>query len=517
MRSRPLLAVLAALALLAVVVSMLRLEGAPDGGAGGELAVPAPVPTVEREDAAAPAPVAEPPPPPPVPASRPALQARLEALLRSPHLPLLEAQLGVAVRDEEGRTVIEHHADRPLLPASTMKLVTAAAALATFGPEHRFRTVAGVTQPVTRNGTVVGDLVLVGAGDPVLATPAYQRWVYPTRPRTPLEELADAVVDAGVRRITGGVVGDGSAFTGTTLASGWPEHYLADLDARHISGLTVDAGLATRIVEHTDPPEVTVRPVEEPAALAAAALARLLRDRGISIERGARAVDAVETTPVVETVGAVSSPPLHDILVHMVRRSDNQVADTLLRTTAVARAGTGSWSMGALAARASLASLDVDAPGVVIADGSGLSRNDRLSAALLADLDLAMGRSLMAEQWWGLMAVAGREGTLRGRLRGTLAEGRLLGKTGTLADVQALAGVVLGDDGRRYHFAVIANHVGGVDRTVVTVLMDELVLALAEDLAGCRRRPVAAPPEASEPPSPPHVPAYELDCPAAAA
>lgn len=489
---------------------------------GPDTAVATPEETVATPAAEA---TVEPSPEPPVPVDRPALQARLQELLTSPSFAMTGATLGVAVRDEHGRAVADLASGEPLLPASTMKLVTAASALLTFGADHRFETVAGVTAPVTGNGTVVGDLVLVGGGDPVLGTSLYQRWIYPARPRTALEDLADAVVASGVQRITGGVVGDGNAFTADTVARGWPEHYLWELDARHISGLTVDGGLGYAVDELADPPQVTIELTEEPARLAAAAFAHLLVERGVTIERTARA--APETSEIVDVVARVESPPLADILEHMVERSDNQIADTLFQTAGVARAGTGSWAMGELAARAALASVGVRGSGLVFADGSGLSRDDRLTAGVLADLDAAMGSSIHAQVWWDSLAAVGQEGTLRNRLRGTLAEGRFLGKTGTLDDVKAVAGVVLGPDDRRYHLAVIANDAAGADRSTVAVLMDQLVLRLAEDLYGCTREPLAAatPTAAGTPtaaaslvPTPAPTPRayvapYRLDCP----
>ena len=477
--------------------------------------VEAPLPTPSAPPPPSPLPVPSPSPaPPPVPSTRPALQARLESLLASPDLALRDASVAVAVTDGYGRPVVSHRADELVLPASTLKLVTAASALVTYGPDFRFETRVGLTQPLTASGTVIGDLVLVGSGDPVLGTPVYERWIYPARPRTPLEQLADRVVAAGVERITGGVVGDGTVFSGDTVASGWPERYVSDLDARHISGLTVDGGLGYAVDETADPPRVDIEVASDPARLAARELSRLLVERGVTVERGSRSAPAAPE--VVETVARIDSPPLRDILQHMVKRSDNQVADTLVQAVAVSRTGTGTWAMGGLSARAALASLGVEGDGLVFRDGSGLSREDRVTARFLADLDAAMAASPHRDDWWSLMAVAGQEGTLRRRLRGTLAEGRFLGKTGTLDDVKAVAGVVLGPGEERYHLAVVANEARGADRTVASVLMDELVLALAEDLQGCRREPLAAPTPAPSPaprPSPPHVPPYRLVCP----
>lgn len=479
---------------------------------------PAPEPEPER---ASPSPALA-PEPPAVPASRAALQERLSTVLADPLLAVSEGSVSVDIRDGYGRPVHEQMADAPRLPASTMKLVTAAAALRTFGPDHRFETSARTAVPVTGNGTVVGDLVLVGAGDPVLGTPIYGELIYPSRPRTRLEDLADEIVAAGVERITGSVVGDGTAFEGDGLARGWPDRYLSSFDARYISALTVDSGIAYD-VRATEARDLIATIEPDPAALAARALWRLLVDRGVTIESGAES--AALPTEAAVTVATVESAPLVDILTHMVRRSDNQVADTLFLTTGWRRTGIGTWNAGAVAARAVMGELGLDGRGTVLADGSGLSRDDRLTARLLAELDQAMARTEDADTWWRLMAVSGREGTLRRRLRGTIADGRFLGKTGTLDDTKSVVGTVFGPDERRYHLAVIANDVVGRDQRIVGVLMDELVLALEEDLFGCARGPVPAPPApsdttadptASASPSPleaPYVAPYELRCP----
>lgn len=471
-----------------------------------------------------------PPPPPPPPETRPALIERLEALVTGPDLAVASANLEVAVRDEYGRPLLDHNSTGPVLPASTQKLVTAASALLTFGPDHTFATTASAKEPVTDTGTVVGDLVLVGSGDPVLGTPLYSRYVYPARPRTPLENLADSIVAAGVTRITGGVVGDGTAFSGPQNPTGWKERYFWDFDARTITGLTVDAGLRYTIDGIDGDAKVKLELAPDPAAEAAAALYTLLVERGVTIEGGVRS--AAETVPVTTFVAEVRSAPLADLLKFMMQRSDNHMADTIFRAAGLASAATSSWATGDETAREALALIGVELPQGVLADGSGLSRDDRLSAAYLADLDAAMGRSELREVWWSLMSIAGREGTLRKRLRGTIGEGRFLGKTGTLDDVMAVAGVVQGTEGRRYHLAVIANDARGNDRTVVRTLMDQLALVLAEDLDGCTRvalppppppppvDPAAPPPDAAAappgpppPPTPPYVTPYRLECP----
>src|SRR5690606_32870367 len=110
------------------------------------------------------------------------------------------AQWAMSVRGADGQVIFDRAGDQLLLPASTLKSLTAALALTTFGPDHRFTTRAVLDGVMTDKGTVAGDLVLEGGGDPTLGSPAFDTW-YPARPRTHLEDLADQVVAAGVRRV----------------------------------------------------------------------------------------------------------------------------------------------------------------------------------------------------------------------------------------------------------------------------------------------------------------------------
>lgn len=479
-----------------------------------------------------------------------ALRGQLEGLLREARGELDDARLGIAVVAGSGEPLLDHGAEESLLPASTLKLVTAATLLTTLGPDARLPTTVETTGPVDPEGVVRGDLYLVGSGDPALATPEYGRWVYPARPRTPLEALADQLADAGVQRVAGDLVGTAEGYGGPRVAEGWRDNYLPDFDARHIAGLTVDAGLATRVTwpdpededdqdegdgddpgapddesdtdpgdrdgsetdegeadglvvmdddgppvmrpaeldEEVEPERVRVVHAENPARQAAADLGRLLEERGIELAGEVRAT--APSAPVVGTLARVHSPPLSELLRFMVRRSDNHLADTLLQVAGHVRTGEGSWERGERASRQVLEHLGVPTRGVRLADGSGLSRDDRLTAEALVALNRRMLASRDGETWASLMAVAGEgRGTLRTRLRGTPAQGRLLAKTGSLRDVAALSGFVEGDEDRRHHFAVLANDATGADRAVVRAFTDELGLLLAAELQACRTAP----------------------------
>jgi serine-type D-Ala-D-Ala carboxypeptidase/endopeptidase (penicillin-binding protein 4) len=447
------------------------------------------------------------------------------------------------VVDEAGREVVAFDPDRPLLPASTLKQVTAAAALTTLGASTQLRTVVDATAGIDPAGVLDGDLLVVGSGDPTLVTEEYARFVYPARPRTSLDALADQLVGLGLTRVTGSVLGTAPAFAEPSLPAGWRDAYLDSLDGRYVAGLTVDGGLVTDIRlpevddEDTDdedaeededaddedageaeedappvnildqlaalgsdvPPTVRTSLAPDPVLHVASELTRMLRERGVEVVGEPAA--QVSDRPVAARLGAVTSPPLAEVLRFTVQRSDNHLADALAVVTARARTRDGSWSAVPRAFEQVLDRFGVPTEGAVFADGSGLSRDDRSTARLLTELDRQLtGSARFGGSWRSFQAVAGRSGTLDGRLRGTPAEGRLLGKTGTLRDVAALTGQVIAldadpegparPDERRYHLTVLGNEADGTGRGVTRALVDEIALALVADLDGCELAPV---------------------------
>lgn len=503
----------------------------------------------EERDEPAPEPPASPEPAeePPLPEGRAELVTRTQRLVEDAVRAAEDAQLAVLVTDEHGREIAAYRADEAVIPASTLKVVTAAALLMTLGPDATFTTRIETTAPISGDGRVRGDLALVGGGDPVLATDEYERWIYPARPRTRLASLADALVAQGVTHVDGDVVGTAPGFTGPTRAEGWPDRYFNSFDARYASGLTVDGGLRTILTypepeepddadggdeegndsasedpgddgddpasddpdeegddpagpadgdedgsepgatldpeEELGPPDVTVDHVLDPAAHAAAELVRLLEERDVRVLGEGRSGELEERR--VGRLATVESPPLDELLRFAVQRSDNHLTDGLFQSIGRIRTGEGSWERGERALRQVLDRFDIDHSQAVFADGSGLSREDRVTARLLVDLDRQMNSGRHAETWASLMAVMGESGTLRQRLAGTVAAGRFLGKTGTLRDVTALSGAVIGEGDQRYHLAVIANDANGPGRWVTRELMDELILQLSAEVAGC--------------------------------
>lgn len=379
----------------------------------------------------------------------------------------------------DGRTVHDTGGDVPVIPASTLKLATAAVALDVLGPDHRFTTTVRASGPVL-DGRLDGDLHLVGGGDPVLSTDAYPdaaraRNRRPPEPRTRLEELADAVAAAGVRQVTGSVIGDETRYDAVRTVPSWPPDYLAAAEGGPLSALLVDDGYA---------PATAARPAPDPARAAAATFTRLLAERGVRVA-GPPASGAAPTGAT--EVASLTSPPLEAIVAELLTTSDNNTGELLVKELGVARAGAGTTEAGRRVVADTLASWGLPVDGLVVTDGSGLDRTNRLTCdTLVGVLEHGGAEGVVARS----LPVAGRTGTLEQAFVDTPMEGRLRAKTGTLRQVRALAGFApvgaagasIDDAAPTATFAVVVN---GPDATATA---SALWVALADALA--RYQPV---------------------------
>ena len=439
-----------------------------------------PPPTEAATDPPAAPPPADTAAPPPSPA--PAEQRITRRLARLLARTRVSGDVGIAVLNDQGDPVFGSSAARPMLPASTQKLPVAAAALARLGPDFRFVTTVRGTALPQANGVLNGDLVIVGGGDPTLVAPDYAR-LNPDRPSTSLRSLARRIKRAGIKRVTGRIVGDPTIFADEPVAAGWLPRYFDGLDATRISGLTVDKGRRL----YRSGGSLRAVPAQDPAQQTARSLRKLLADQGVKVAGGAVAVR--QSLPTASEIAKVTSPPLDEVLQYMVQRSDNHLADTVFRTLGAVE-GDSTWIGSAGVVAKTLAPLELDWSGVVLADGSGLSRANRVSPQFLAELQSRMWRSNLQAQWHPLLAVSAHSGTLRYRFRDTVAARRVYGKTGSLRDVGALTGTVVGPAGRDLHFTMTGNRLRSTSD--MRTLTDRAVVVLAEELYGCRKvRPPA--------------------------
>jgi D-alanyl-D-alanine carboxypeptidase/D-alanyl-D-alanine-endopeptidase (penicillin-binding protein 4) len=336
---------------------------------------------------------------------------------------------GVAVADvASGEIIYRRNGWRPLVPASTEKLFTTVGALSALRPSFRFATtVVGAGKRVGK--TWKGDLYLVGSGDPTFSS--YD-----------IAALAAEVKARGIRRISGRIRGDETVFDAARWGP-WPLRYIG-VESPPLSGLALDRDV-----------NVNGQAVGSPPRSAARALRGALSARGVKI--GVRFVAGGRAPEGAIILARVQSAPLWRIVRFMDRHSDNFTAEMVAKAIGAYAGGRGSTARGMhVAGEVAASMLGEDAPLVHLADGSGLSHANRTTASALARLlAVAAADPAIAKPLAGALSVAGANGTLAHRLPAL--RGRVLGKSGTLDGVSALAGYVTGVSGRRFSFAVLMN------------------------------------------------------------
>ena len=352
----------------------------------------------------------------------------------------------------DGVPVASVGGDRPLIPASNQKVAIGAVALEVLGPDAVYTT--EVRSGPVSDGVVAGDLYLVGGGDPLLTSNGFpvQDDQYPVTTPTSLDALADGVVAAGVQRIDGAIIGDASRYDDEWFVPSWDE------DIREVEAGPYDA-LMVNDARRTGSPAR----VPDPAMGAAEELAALLADRGVVVGGGAAAGTA---PPDATTIASVTSAPMTAVVAELLGTSDDNTAELLVKELGAVAGTGGTRAAGLEVVRQTLESWGVATATLALADGSGLSSDNRLTCdALVAVLargtpDGALGAGL---------PVAGRSGTLSDVLTDSPVAGRLQGKTGTLGNpplgvdppaVKALAGYLPVDGGGAIDFALILNSAG---------------------------------------------------------
>lgn len=376
----------------------------------------------------------------------------------------------------EARAVADVRPGRELIPASNMKLLVAAAALDVLGADYRFTTsVIG-----TRAGAnVLGNLWLVGGGDPLLSTRAYPvTQIYPTLAPTYLDSLADALADTGIVSVTGSVVGDESRYDDERYVPTWGDG-IRSIEAGPLGALMVDDGVL--VGEPFKP--------ANPAVGAATAFTRLLAARNVRVFATPRS-GLVSTAPASATeIARITSAPLSTILVDLLTNSDNNAAELLLKEIGLVRKQTPTRVAGLQVVAEVLEARGINTAGVVLSDGSGLDSGNRLSCALLVTLLESYGLDSPLGQ---ALAVAGTSGTLRDQLTTSPARGRLLAKTGTLRLVKSLSGFFPisetsraggatngGDRQSTMTFSLILNGAGVSNQTAYRPIWSDLMQAMS--------------------------------------
>jgi D-alanyl-D-alanine carboxypeptidase/D-alanyl-D-alanine-endopeptidase (penicillin-binding protein 4) len=322
-------------------------------------------------------------------------------------------------------------------PASVEKLYTATSALALMGPSARLSTSVLGTGRLAPGGVWEGNLYLRGGGDPTFGSSSFINAHYGGEGGSVGTLARQLVRSDGIHQVTGSVFGDEShldSLRGEPSSGYAPDPFLEGT----LSGLAFNRGASG-----------SERGPHAPAAYAARELWRALRADGVRIHGSSR---AAVTPPGAAQVAQVSSPTIRQLLGLMLPQSDNYFAETLIKDLGAHYGGAGTTAAGAGVVRRTIASLVGIHPQVV--DGSGLSRSDLTSPQQVADLLVKLAPTAVGSVLRGELAVAGRTGTLKTRMRQTAAAGRCEGKTGSLIGVSNLAGYCQSEDGHLLAFAI---------------------------------------------------------------
>jgi serine-type D-Ala-D-Ala carboxypeptidase/endopeptidase (penicillin-binding protein 4) len=352
------------------------------------------------------------------------LETRLDRALRTQGVS--SSQTGAAVYDlSRSRFVYRHNALRGLKPASNEKLPVAVTALSVLGPSFKISTELRAEGRLV-GGVLHGRLILKGFGNPSLQSPD-------------LGTLARAVAGAGITRVTGAVIGDESYFDTTRVAPGWKASYYKD-ECPPLSALIVNRAHFKGYV------------TSDPALAAAKLLRAKLVARGVDV--AGRAKVGTGKGVAYSLVGTVRSPALKWLVRTMDRQSDNFYAEMLLKELGARAGHDGTTSEGIRVVRKELRRRGVPLDGVVLADGSGLSAYDRLTAKAATMLLISASSDAgIGEPFVDSLPVAGVNGTLVDRMTSGPAYGNVHAKTGTTDSASALSGYVRA----RYVFSILMN------------------------------------------------------------
>lgn len=357
------------------------------------------------------------------PSEQTPLQRQLARALKVPHVQPARSA-AVALDLSTGELLFAQNAGRSLAPASNAKLPLTYAATVRLGPSFRIST--DVLGDGGQDGTTWdGSLVLKGNGDPTLS-------------RADLRTLAFQVRAAGIRAVSGDIIGDESSYDARRMVAGWKASFFIQ-ESPPLSALVVDRGRIGPFITRT------------PALAAATAFRDALRAAGITVAGTPR---LARTEDWLQPIASVSSPTLAAMLRFMVRESDNFTAEMLLKHLGLVELDQGTSAAGASIVTQAMAQAGVPMTGVRIVDGSGLSRLDRLTASSLGGLlKVAWSDPVVRPVLLAALPIAGVNGTLQRRLRKAPARGRVLAKTGTTREASALSGYVK----NRFAFAIVQN------------------------------------------------------------
>lgn len=419
------------------------------------------------------------------------------------------AHWGVLIESlKSGEIWYEQNADRMFMPASNQKILTTAAALLTLGENFNFET------SLYYNGEIVdsvlqGDLIVKGNGDPTFYTRFFDD------PRDPFFSWADTLLKMGIRKIEGNIIGDDNYFDDERYGEGWtlsnlPHWYAAESGALQFNENCLDLqiikpasiGDTVKIIPNvkssyysiinntmvTDTGRTRIRfdrpfgtnqiivsgnvtigkdtlertpSIWNPTLFYTTVLKETFISKGILISGDALDCDDIPLWDFRESGNNLilihKSPPLKDILKILMKKSQNMYAETMVKTMGLMSSGIGSFEEGKKVVEKVLSTFGIEPDSYAYSDGSGLTRYDYISPRQIVNVLKGMRNSSYWDTWNEIQPIAGVDGTLKNRMKGTKAEGNVRAKTGTISNVRGLSGCLTTADSEEIVFSFLVN------------------------------------------------------------
>lgn len=400
-----------------------------------------------------------------------ALRARIDSLIGNPAFRTAEWAI-LAVNPERGDTIYARNPALLMVPASNMKIITSSVALTQLGPDFQFTTTFAAHGTIS-NGVLNGDLVVTGRGDPTLSDRMRGS------ARAAMDTLADSLVAHGIRAITGHIYSGLDNFPGPHVGQGWDWDDLSTSDGAGVDELLFNEGMS-RIVTRGANGDSVVKsePATDPTHDYLKELELSLQTRRVRTGLGVGESVAPRDGVPLDTIFVVRSAPLRAILPYFLKPSQNQMGEVLMRTVGLERTGVGTADSGIAVTARQLAAWGIPRDGYELHDGSGMARADLISPETIVRILDRMRTSPDFTVFDNALPIAGIDGSISTRMRGTPAANNVHAKTGSLHWVRTLSGYVNDADGERLIFSILANK-WTTPSSAVTTTADSIAAALA--------------------------------------
>lgn len=431
---------------------------------------------------------------------------------------------------DSGEIWYKQNADKMFMPASNNKIITSAVALISLGPDFKFETKLYYSGEIA-DSVLNGDLIVVGNGDPTFYTRFFDD------PREPFFNWADTLIRMGIKEINGNIIGDDNFFEEQRFSPDWSfanltHHYAAEYGALQFNENYVDLYIirpkslldSVTIIPNVKTKYFSIKnnlfavdtsrskinfnrdfgtnnitvsgqihvgndtlerspSIWNPTLFYTTVLKETFEAKGIKITGKALDCDEIplwDFQPLGNDLILIHySPPLKDMLKVLMKKSQNLYAETMVRIMGLMNSGYGSFDEGKKVVEQVLSDFGIEPDTYSFSDGSGLSRYNFISPRQIMKILKGMRDSEYWEIWRDILPIAGVDGTLKRRMRGTKAEGNVRAKTGTINNVRGLSGYLTTSDGEEIVFSFLVN--GHLRTTKETEMITDSVLEFIAD------------------------------------